>query len=198
MPLVFEQQITSAKKIAVWQITEPIDFFLSRISAPFPHDLHPKRLLEKTCCSFLLNDMLGEQIDSFLSNDIYGKPILNHSKTSVSFSHTRDLVACYIDIDGNDIGIDIEYLRKQLPALSKKFINQEDSSPFNDEWHYLFIWSAKEVLYKMWGKKNLDFYKDLKIITSTDSEGYIHKDNTNIITKIKFHKINDVILTYNL
>jgi 4'-phosphopantetheinyl transferase len=198
MPLVFEQQITSAKKIAVWQITEPIDFFLSRISAPFDQGLHPKRLLEKTCCSFLLNYILKEQIDQFLSNDNYGKPIINQSKTSVSFSHTKDLIACYIDTEGNDIGIDVEHLRKQLPALSKKFINQEDSSPFEDEWHYLFIWSAKEVLYKMWGKKNLDFYKDLKIITSTDSEGYINKDNINIITKIKFHKINDVILTYNL
>jgi 4'-phosphopantetheinyl transferase len=198
MPIVFEQQITSAKKIAVWQITEPIDFFLSRISAPFDKALHPKRLLEKTCCSFVLNYISNEQIDQFLSNDMFGKPIINNSKTSVSFSHTKDLIACYIDSEGNDIGIDIEHLRKQLPALSKKFINHEDSSPFENEWHYLFIWSAKEVLYKMWGKKNLDFYKDLKIITSTDCEGYIHKDNTNIITKIKFHKINDVILTYNL
>jgi hypothetical protein len=50
----------------------------------------------------------------------------------------------------------------------------------------------------MWGKKNLDFYKDLKIITSTDSEGFIQKEEIDIITKIKFHKINDVILTYNL
>jgi 4'-phosphopantetheinyl transferase len=198
MPLVFEQQITSAKKIAVWQITEPLDFFLSRISAPFEQGLNPKRLLEKTCCSFLLNYILKEQIDQFLGNDMYGKPILSNTKTSVSFSHTKDLVACYIDLDGNDIGIDIEHLRKQLPALSKKFMNEEDSSPFDDEWHYLFIWSAKEVLYKMWGKKNLDFYKDLKIITSTDSEGFIQKEELDIITKIKFHKINDVILTYNL
>jgi 4'-phosphopantetheinyl transferase len=198
MPLVFEQQITSAKKIAVWEITEPLSFFLSRISAPFDVSLPKKRYLEKTCCSFLLNYMLGETVDPFLSNDIFGKPILNNSKTSVSFSHTKDLVACYIDLEGNDIGVDIEHLRKQLPALSKKFMNIEDSSPFKDEWHYLFIWSAKEVLYKMWGKKNLDFYNDLKIITSTDSVGYIQKEDINIITKIMFHKINDIILTYNL
>ena len=76
---------------------------------------------------------------------MYGKPIINQSKTSVSFSHTKDLIACYIDTEGNDIGIDVEHLRKQLPALSKKFINQEDSSPFEDEWHYLFIWSAKAI-----------------------------------------------------
>jgi len=31
MPLVFEKQITSAKKLAVWDITEPFDFFLEKL-----------------------------------------------------------------------------------------------------------------------------------------------------------------------
>lgn len=198
MPLVFEQQISSAKKIAVWQITEPINFYLSRISAPLDSTIKSKRYLEKIGCSFLLNYLLGENTDQYLLNDEYGKPYLSNQSTSISFSHTKDLIACYIDLDGANIGVDIEYFREQLPKLSTKFLHPEDSSPFDNEWHYLFIWSAKEVLYKMWGKKNLDFSKDLKIITSTVCKGYIHKNNINIVTKINFDKINDTILTYNL
>jgi len=64
------------------------------------------------------------------------------------------------------------------------------------------IWSAKETLYKLYNKKELDFKKHLLIepfsLVQTEKFffGTINKDNLTKKQKIHFKFYNQIVLTY--
>jgi hypothetical protein len=198
MPIIFEKQITPAKKLAVWQITEPLDFFLGKLGLEPDRNSSEKRQLENAVCSFLLNELAGEDMHLHLSRDEFGKPYVRNAGHGISFSHSRDMVACVIDMEGRSAGVDIELIRESILGLSKKFINPEDSSPFTGIVHCHMIWGAKEVLYKIHAKKELDFICHLTVKFDERFFGIIHKNEVSGTYPLDFTIINNFILIWNI
>lgn len=198
MPLILERPIGTAKKIGVWQITEPIDFFLEQLVQADQPDISRKRFLEQCCSAHLLNTLYGSKIHHLLNKDQYGKPFLNGLSLSISFSHSKDMVACLIDFEGGDTGVDIELVRESINGMAHKFVSEQEGYLQKDHLHYHLIWGAKEVLYKIYSKKELDFLKHLSVDCQDTIIGNINKDGHHSTHILQWETLGNFILVWNI
>jgi 4'-phosphopantetheinyl transferase len=199
MPLLLEKTIQDAKKIGVWEITEPLDFFISQIQTDISDELSEKRKMEKAVSAFLLNRLFGSSIDEFMYKDEFGKPKIKNQLAKLSFSHSQNMIACIIDFKGEEVGIDIERKRESLSKIAHKFINESDCTPEKDELlNQHLIWGVKEVLYKVYGRKKLDFKKDLHVHCEPMFCGQVVKNQVNEIYSIDYQLINGFVLAWSV
>ena len=114
--------------------------------------------------------------DSALQKDEFGKPFLDSKNLHINYSHAKSLVFWGEHVSFK-IGVDIEYLRPQLAKIKHKFCREDefDFMPTENEIPYLLaIWSAKEAMYKAFGKKEVDFQKHMQILPfEISTEGVI-------------------------
>lgn len=197
MPVIFEKQIDTAKKLAVWQITES-DEELFKIS---PHQPRPeysiKRNRELAVSALLLNYLSGYDAHMHLTKDVFGKPYIENSGVAVSFSHSHVMVACILDVNGQPVGIDIEKTRESIRTISQKFCNETDTSLYDDILHYHLIWGGKEVLFKIYSKKELDFREHLKVnLNEGDGKGEIMKGTYHSSHLLQYEMLNDYVLVW--
>lgn len=198
MPLVFEKQINPAKKLAVWQITEPLSFFLSGLLPDRHFTGSAKRQMERAACYYLLDYMAGSALHEDLEKDLFGKPYIKNSDISISFSHSGNMVACIIDLDGLPVGIDIEGKRDRILSISHKFIGQYDVIPSLDVPNCHLVWGAKEVLYKIYAQKELDFIHNLHINLKNQFCGTIIKQGYSAIYQLESAEIDNFMLVWNI
>jgi phosphopantetheinyl transferase len=163
MPLVFEKQSTSAKKLAVWDIREGFDFFIEKLNLQHDPNRNEQRQLEQAAAMHLLNVLSGRELHLLLEKDQFGKPYIKNETCKVSFSHSKNLVACLFCEEGSPVGVDIEYRRDNIHLLAKKFLSESDKTGFDASMHQQIAWGAKEVLYKIYGIKELNFIQHLHL-----------------------------------
>ena len=199
MPLVFEKQITSAKKLAVWDITEPFDFFLEKLKIERIPNRNEQRQVEQAAAMHLLNVLSGKDLHLALEKDKFGKPYITDQACSVSFSHSKTLVACMYCAEGSAVGVDIEYQRENIHLLAKKFLSESDKTGYEGSLHQQISWGAKEVLYKIYGIKELNFVKHLHLsFESNLLFGKISKENYTAKFQLEHTMINHSVLVWNV
>jgi len=197
MPIIFEKQIDAAKKLAVWHITEQL-VELSALCAYLPHpQLSIKRNTEIAVSRLLLQFLLQSDKSIAFSKDENGKPFLANSNTAISFTHSKAMVACIINLDARNVGIDIEIIRDKIKLIAPKFVTQNDVTPFVETYHSHLIWGAKEVLYKIYALKGLDFKDHLKVnITLNNGYGEINKNEYFSKHNIEYLILHDYMLVW--
>jgi 4'-phosphopantetheinyl transferase len=199
MPLVFEKQITSAKKLAVWDITESFDFFIEKLKIERVPNRNEQRQIEQAAAIHLLNILSGKDLHLALEKDKFGKPFITDQTCTVSFSHSKNLVACLFCAEGSAVGVDIEYLRNNIHLLAKKFLSQNDQTGHTGSIHQQIAWGAKEVLYKIHGIKELNFIQHLHL--SFENEvlfGQISKENYVAKYQLEHTLIENFVLVWNV
>lgn len=114
--------------------------------------------------------------NSTLAKDEYGKPFLVPKNSEINYSHTSKRLL-WGDHPTLKIGVDIETLRPQLAKIKHKFCREDELAfiPEKEELPYLLaIWSAKESIYKAYGKKEVDFKDHMQICEfELMREGYL-------------------------
>lgn len=127
---------------------------------------HPVKLTE-FYCSRILASSLCEQIGipyKGMVKDEFGKPYLHGYKTRVSISHSGNYSAVIVGRN-EDVGIDIQkYTPKIMNICNRVLSPSELEFVDNNIISCCICWGAKEVLYKIHGRKRLDFRKHLKIL----------------------------------
>jgi len=122
----------------------------------------------------------------------WGQPKLVNFEHHISISHTSDISAVIVSKDRH-VGIDIEQSNRKVEKIAHKFISEKERTqrncPLSQE-EMMFIWSAKESLYKFYGNGQVDFKKHLlvklpKSFSSGITEGSIHRKN--YFTEVKIH-----------
>ncbi len=103
-----------------------------------------------------------------------------------------------IDRSGKAAGIDIEYKRDNIAILAQKFANEKDTTNSNGGKDLQLIWGCKEVLYKVYGKKGLDFKRDIFITYESGLQGRIIKNETVISCELDFIRLDSFILAWNV
>lgn len=102
--------------------------------------------------------------NSEIQKDDWGKPFIPNGP-HINYSHSSSHVL-WGEHPKHAIGVDIENERPQLFKLQSKFCSSEEltyldtSDPLSQ---LLLIWSAKESIYKAYGKKSLDFKLHMQI-----------------------------------
>lgn len=197
MPVIFEKQIDSAKKLAVWQITESQAELFDAADYTAHHQFNEKRNTEKAVSRLILNYLAGSNAHKNLENDNFGKPYMKGSGLSLSFSHSRDMVACMVDLSGQPIGIDIEIIRERIQLMASKFCTETDVSELNGHMHHHLVWGGKEVLYKIYAKKELDFKAHLSVsFVKGYGKGNIHTPAHQSSHFLFYEKIDEYMLVW--
>lgn len=153
----------------IWHLTESTNMlsqmlrFYGKYNLP-GHFTHQRRIAEWYAVRLILHEILPEKHFDIFYNE-YGKPFLASPEGFISISHTHGFVGVLFH-RYNNCGFDMELLDRSVVSISHKFVRSDETSFLldNPQQKTLMLWSAKEVIYKIYGKKSLDFKDNLRIL----------------------------------
>lgn len=211
MPLIQKNTIAQGVQLAVWEICESLDELLNgfvfheeekQIFESFTYEGRKKQWLitRKLLLALSGNSSL------WIAHDDNRRPYLNDETLSISISHTQNYVAVLLG-ENISLGIDIEKLSPRIYKIRKKFCSDVEDNYLKDDENLLpglyLIWSAKEALFKMYGKGNLDFRKNLHIHPfEFDPPGKlatkIKCKNVDVNVDLQYDQIDDHVVVYGM
>lgn len=207
MPIRFHEPLRAPGEWGLWHITEP-EAWLRERSELFPAEAEAiaairgeGRRREFLAARLLLHAMSGRSERGELFKDEAGKPHLRDSHFYVSISHTVDYAAAIAH--PNPCGIDVQRIVPRIRRLARKFVGKGEQVQMRPEHERLqlhLIWSAKEAMYKAFGRRELDFRKHLFV----DFEGfdpvkrtgsaYLRKGEAEMLFSLDFAVYDDFVL----
>lgn len=195
MPLFYQQDINLATKLGVWKIEEQEDFFLH--SVPLQRSItHPHKRLQhlagRYLLPFLFPDFPHEEIEIADTR----KPFLPDEQFHFSISHCGDYAAAIVSRTER-VGIDIEMITPRIDNIKHKFLHADELKSVNgyaagQQRNLLtLLWSAKEAMFKWWGRGDVDFSEVLRINNfSTEDSGMMNgsfdKDDISILLQLHY------------
>jgi 4'-phosphopantetheinyl transferase len=162
--------------MGVWQIAEPEGFFRAGLSK-WPALLRQcaevgksQRRLELLASRYLVSLLLPDLKEVDLGFSEKGRPFISDGDVFVSISHTTGYAAAVVAKKA--VGIDIQKPDNRIERLAVKFSGKEEMS----EWSELaskaeachWIWSAKEAVFKAYGRGGVDFRGQIKVSPGPD------------------------------
>lgn len=165
MPLFYQQNINPSTKLAVWQITEPEDFFTQTVSLQriitHPHK-RLQHLADRYLLKFLFPDFPNEEI--FIADT--KKPYLPYEQYHFSISHCSNYAAAIVS-KNQRVGVDIEIPKEKVLRIAPKFLSADEYEKFkirNSKFETAtLLWSCKEAMFKWWGWGEVDFKTMLQL-----------------------------------
>jgi 4'-phosphopantetheinyl transferase len=207
MPLFKHINLPNGVQIAIWEVTETIEVLALQlgndIEEPSKSNFKKTEHHLQWYASRLLLKHVFNAKKILLQKDEFNKPSLfvNDNAYHISISHAGKFAAIIVS-NNVEVGIDIEKIDERILKISHKFLNEQEiellKKPLNPiELEITKIWSAKETLYKVHGKKSLDFKKNLFIKNlNKPLKGAILTNEFSIEIDIDCILIDQFILTY--
>jgi phosphopantetheinyl transferase len=205
MPLFYQQYINQTTRLAIWKIEETEEYFSATV--PINKNItHPHKRLQHYAGRYLLRFLFPDfPYEEILIADT-NKPYLDNEAYHFSISHCGDYAAAIVSKNLH-VGIDIEIPLEKILKIKHKFINSDNDYFLNQLNHSdqiffsTLIWSAKETLFKWYGKGNVDFKEMLNIhlhqknnFSSLKAE--IQYQNFYKEFEVFFEDFKQLILTY--
>ncbi|MFM2269679.1 MAG: hypothetical protein RL757_3120 [Bacteroidota bacterium] len=240
MPLhaIFNDFQDPQTRIGLWQLTasETLDFFKK---SP-PPSIQPffeaflnenaEKMLEKqtqSACAEWLTLQITD-FKYFTKKDTFGKPFLQPIRPTrrtiplISRSHSADWVAVVAHAHGRRVGIDVQKMTAKMSRIMPRLMSEKELNFIENQkqnWTdaqlltvFHLFWSAKEALYKAYGKRGLDFgkhiavhnfeFSGLKNAEDMDNfepisfNGSVQKDDVHISFSLRAFQILDYIFVY--
>ena len=159
----FYKKITSPHfEIALWRIEEDLSFFEAKFDA-HPDIKNANQRLQWYATRHLANELLGGEVS--ILKDEHGKPFIENSSQQISLSHTMQFAAVMRSEQFN-VGVDLEMVNAKVERIAHKFLREDELNAIANEEKIeklILYWSAKEALYKLYGKGEIDFTTQLLI-----------------------------------
>lgn len=198
MPIVFTKNITKDIILGLWKITEPKSFFVEKLGTHLIDKSKPINHAENVGLHWFASRFLLQQLFKASRIEIHknenNKPTLfiDDEKYYVSISHSFEYVGIMFS-KYHEIGFDIEKVDARIERVSHKFLNDNERLFANNITTKTLIWSAKESVYKWYGKKELDFKLHMEMQSFTEkNEGNF----TCLLSKLDFKR--EIIINYFL
>ncbi len=180
MAIVFNQFLESDCLVGLWEIEEDFDYLFSKITLDDEEKntlfgfKNTARQVEWLSVRALLNELT--QKNSKIIYNEERKPFLSDKSHNISISHSNKLTSVILS-KNKRVGIDLEYMSHRINNIAYKFINPNEYITSNkafEELHMYIHWCAKEALYKICDKKNINFKDNLTIKPfEIEHEGFI-------------------------
>lgn len=171
MPLVYQQNINEATKMAVWHITEHEDFFFQKVMLS-NNITHPHKRLQHLAGRYLLRELFENFPLELIKIADTKKPFLANEAYHFSISHCGDYAAAIVSKTSR-VGVDIEVISEKVERIRNKFLSLEEQGMINNisnVQHSLpslqlltLAWSIKETMFKWFGDGGVDFREHLHI-----------------------------------
>jgi 4'-phosphopantetheinyl transferase EntD len=169
MAVIFNQVVYDDCQLGIWEISESFEEMYEKIHF-FPGEKKKledyksdNRKLEWLSVRRLLREMRGKPTQ-IVYND-QRKPFLFNADMNISITHSRDLTAIMLS-KNKKIGLDLEYMSHNISRVAHKFINDDEfivEDPEKGKFHMYIHWCAKEALYKLCDKQDINFKRNLTI-----------------------------------
>lgn len=180
---------------------------LEALIGPHLHDTHHsvRRDQKHWLASRVLMRYLftGHRIE--VIKDAFNKPSLKVDDEPYHISITHSFqYAAVIASRTRTVAIDMEKLDERIGRVQHKFMREDELSYLGEQDRVTMlttIWSAKETLYKYYGKKEVDFKQHLYVapfIPAHDFhlEGRISKPDLSCTLKVCAAIMDEYVLTY--
>lgn len=155
-----------------------------------------KRQQEFVATRLLRHNLFGLQ---HIHYDPLGAPFIPN-EGFISISHSKNKVAVAVNKDYK-VGLDLESHRKNILELKSKFLSKHEVLAFNcdDYIQVTKIWSAKEALYKLAGRKKIHFSEELllSIDEKNNWNGRIINPKHELLVKLDIFDIDGTIISIN-
>ncbi len=170
MSLINKKHIDNDGIIGFWHIDEDFDTLYSMVSLNEEEKniLHNfknhKRKLEWLSVRALAVELTGNK-DIRITYNGQKKPFLSDRSHQISISHSKQLTSILLSKNKN-VGIDLEYMSKKINNIAFKFINENEQITSNPELkrlHLYIHWCAKEAIYKICDKQDINFKHNITI-----------------------------------
>ncbi len=199
MPLIVQHNNSLGSSIYLWRLDEDILFFKAKVDINDAKWAEVITWVEDRRKEWIAGRYLIQQYANCSSKalqiDPYGKPHIS-TPQHISLSHSGQYVALYIS--NNPCGIDIQVTSPTIRRISHKFMSDGDHNLFSslqNEERLHVIWSIKEAIYKAYGKKKLDFKKNINInITDHNLIGKVIKEHIELDYKLDYKIIDQIYL----
>jgi phosphopantetheinyl transferase len=200
MPLLLSKPINTYSSYAIWNISETEQELVKLIQETPPIHLPNKksewivtRILAKYLCD--IYDLAYQGVHNLDT----GKPVLTNLNAEISITHSFPLAAVLINLN-KPCGIDLEWPREKLGKVKSKFLHSSEENYPQDTETLCKIWSAKEVLFKVHGAKNLSFKDQMRIEFEDDwkARGHIMKNGSSESHVIEIEPIYRYLIAFNI
>jgi 4'-phosphopantetheinyl transferase len=205
MPQVLRKSHNSGAELIVWEVTESEDFFLANLSKlvwkdeEFVKTKFAAKRLELLAARYAAKVIVTELGGDFngIAKDEYGKPYLVDNEWEMSLTHTSKYVAVALH-KSQKIGVDLEKPSAKMWRIQKRLFSSEEIAAINNDLSTMSIyWSAKEALYKIYGKRGMDFMENMSLQQTTKGFiGNIKMPDCESIHQVYSEKFKEYILVW--
>jgi len=205
MPIFFQHQPDVHTRLGIWKIEEEADFFSAHV--PLHRSItHPRKRLQHLAGRYLLTYLFpGFPLHLILIADTR-KPFLEDEAYHFSISHCG-AYAAVIASTKQRVGIDIEIPTTKPLLIAHKFLHPDENNLLsieessNNAAAATLLWSAKESMFKWWGRGNVDFSEMLRLSGSVNEvsgrlEGHFNHPHLDTRFPVHFQVFPDLVLTW--
>ncbi len=207
MPLNNILYLDVQSQIGFWQIKESVEQLKQQcVIKPDLLTLLPnmveqrqKELLAVRCLLLTMT----QNPNLYIQYDDCRNPFLSDEYQTIAITHAQNRVGLFLSKQNKQaLGLDLEYVSERISRLQQKFMNEQELAFVqNDLVKATLIWSAKETLYKLYGKKGLDFRNNMQIDHFVLSKkghfmGTIKNEILHQSFKIRYLVEKERVLTY--
>jgi len=206
MAVIFKEEVLSGSLLGVWEISEVESDLLQMVNLSFAEqaffsEIKPKRRRKEWLAVRCLLQQLGRGAQEIFY-DRFSKPYLASGDFQIGISHSSRLAV--VMLGSSPLAVDVELCGRNIEPIRHKFLTEKelqliDNKQYNK--HLLLHWCAKETLYKLHGKKQLDFKKNLYIRSFLPQEqgrfwGEIRLKNSISKHRLHYFQIADNLIVY--
>ena len=207
MGLLIKQYINDDCLLGIWEVKEDYDSLFSKLSL-LPEDLkilnsfqNRYRSIEWLSVRVLLKDITGKNLSVIYSGN--RKPFIKDSAYNLSISHSKDLTSVLLS-EKKKVGIDVEYMSHRISNIESRFINENEviTKDISRQKYHLYIhWCAKEALYKICDRQDINFRKNLTIEPFEPKErgfinGWVNNNSLNEKFQLYYFTINNYVIVW--
>ena len=209
MGLLIKEYIEEDCLLGIWDIKETLDDLISKVTLQ-PDELellnnfgNESRKIEWLSVRVLLRELTNKELTIIYNGN--NKPFIQGNTYHISISHSYKLSSVLLS-RSRKVGIDLEYMSHRISKIAHKFIN-ENEMVVNDEdlrrYHLYIHWCAKEALYKICDKQDINFLTNLTIepFEPTDKgnlKGKVHNKYRAESFPMKYFKLDNYIIVYTI
>jgi len=206
MPQIFFTNLDPSGNLLLWQAEEEIAWFKEQLDLvshlweeyeSLANDASRHRWL----ASRYVVQQVTQQSPLNILKDHSGMPYLDAERKPMSLSHCEGFVAAiHSDVS---VGIDVERINPRVQKIKNYFLRDEEIDLLGKENGELMLaWSAKESIFKWYGRQKLGFKSQL-CIRSIDFEGQVMEmelstSEHNLIQSVFFRQDSDKVLTWTV
>lgn len=157
---------------------------------------HSQRKMEFVATRILRNQLFGKK---HISYNNLGAPAIEN-ENYISISHTKNIVgiAC---CEKFQIGLDIEPIRPKVLRVKHKFLSQQEKEQLdiNSEEEMTKVWSGKEAMYKIAGRKKIIFAQQLRLLKKSENDwrGAFHFPERRATSQLHISRQDHLIISIN-